>query len=140
MWFRAAGSISLKCAGYKQEALELSPEICKNLLKKNDVNIKGRELRCIKTKSMMLFWHLIYLNICLNRRSLSNGVMSIWNGWWYVVVCRRHVMMQNLSYERRKIENQDLNYYWFRTAYIYLYSRESIEYLLRQKGFMDIAV
>lgn len=127
----------MKCAGYKQEALELSPEICKFVERKFDVNIRAEDYAALKQKyaavlAFDLFEHL------LNPEKFIE--------WSYEhLECNGTLCMQtpcydsDLSYAEMKTKKPRFELLMVPEQHIYLYSRKSMEYLLRKKGFKDIA-
>ena len=127
----------MKCAGYKQEALELSPEICKFVKKKFDVNIKAENYVALKQKYDAILAFDLFEHLLKPKKFIE---------WSYEhLECDGTLCMQtpcydaNLSYAEMKNRKPRFELLLVPEQHIYLYSRESIEYLLRQKGFMDIA-
>lgn len=129
-------SYFLKQAGYNQTAFELSPQICKLINEKLDINVICGELKCSKEEfdtivAIDVFEHLMdpenFLKDCKERLK-EDGVLVI----------QMPCYDEKLTYAEMKKEKPNFEHLLIPDQHIFLYSRMAIMNLLQKYGFNNI--
>lgn len=129
-------SYLLKQAGDEQTAFELSPEICKLIKEKLDINVVCGELSCSNESydtivAIDVFEHLLdpeqFLENCRDRLN-ENGVL----------VLQMPCYDETLTYAEMKEKKPKFEHLLVPEQHTFLYSRVAIKGLLQKHGFNSI--